>query len=63
MPHGAAVCRSSYIDPRVIDLFEEGRTISLQGRPEGDRDTERVRAVAEEAVLAMLAEGEGLAAA
>jgi hypothetical protein len=23
-----AVCRSSYIDPRIIDLYEDGRTIA-----------------------------------
>jgi DNA topoisomerase-1 len=25
-----AVCRSSYIDPRVIELFEEGRTVERE---------------------------------
>jgi len=43
-----AVCRTSYIDPRVVDRFlDEGRTIEARGR--GLRATE-------EAVLALLAE-------
>lgn len=62
-----AVCRSSYIDPRVLDLFDEGRTIAGhgwtgQGHDPGD-DMERVRAAAESALLEMLADGEDLAAA
>ena len=62
-----AVCRSSYVNPRVLDLFEEGRTIAAHGwlgqRHEGERDTVRLRAAAETALIAMLADGERLAAA
>jgi DNA topoisomerase IB len=25
-----AVCRSSYIDPRVLDLYDDGSTVSLE---------------------------------
>ena len=41
-----AVCRASYIDPRVIDLWERGTTI----RPT------RSQAVAERETLALLSE-------
>ena len=50
-----AVCRSSYIDPRVIDHFEEGRTLAAHGwsvHASGDEDA---RIVAEAALLALLA--------
>lgn len=40
-----AVCRSSYIDPRLIDLWERGQTMT----------TRRSRAAAERAVLDLLA--------
>ena len=46
-----AVCRASYIDPRVIDLFLEGETIRLPG---GDRSDEELRVAAEAAVLQLL---------
>jgi DNA topoisomerase I len=39
-----AVCRASYIDPRLIDLWENGRTIGRR----------RTRAAAERAVLDLL---------
>jgi DNA topoisomerase IB len=43
-----AVCRSSYVDPRVIDRFlDEGRTIEPKGRG---------RRAAEEALLSLLAD-------
>ena len=42
-----AVCRSSYIDPRVIDLWERGTTIRAT----------RSQAVAERETLAMLSGG------
>ena len=42
-----AVCRASYIDPRIIDLWEHGQTI----RPT------RSQAVAEKATLALLSAG------
>ncbi len=56
-----AVCRASYIDPRVIDLYEDGRTIAptLARLPAGpDLDDDRVRVRVERAVLALLADGE-----
>jgi len=51
-----AVCRASYIDPRVIERFLNGETISLpRGR---DLSDDAVRAVVESAVLdLLLAEG------
>lgn len=43
-----AVCRASYVDPRIVDRFlDEGRTIQPRGRG---------RHAAEEAVLALLAD-------
>ncbi len=43
-----AVCRASYIDPRVIDLYHEGQTAQMgRGRPQ-------TRARVEAAVLALL---------
>ncbi|WP_217914966.1 DNA topoisomerase IB [Miltoncostaea marina] len=51
-----AVCRSSYIDPRVIDHFLDGRTISsLVG--EIDRRMENGHSAEELAVLALLRRG------
>ena len=68
-----AVCRSSYVNPRVLDLFEEGRTIAAHGWPgidleagrngKGMTDPERLRVAAESALIAMLADSKGLAAA
>jgi DNA topoisomerase I len=52
-----AVCRASYIDPRVIDRYHSGATISkaLEGAGDGpDLDDGRTRARVEEAVLEML---------
>jgi DNA topoisomerase I len=47
-----AVCRASYIDPRVVDRFLDGETIALpRGR---DLTDDRVRASVESAVLDML---------
>ena len=51
------VCRSSYVDPRIIDLFEEGQIIAapIALRPDAvDRAGHR-RSI-EEAVIALLAE-------
>ncbi len=59
-----AVCRSSYIDPRVIDHFEEGTTIAAHGwSPRDGRHAARIRDAAEKALLAMLSDTKGLAAA
>ncbi|MGH9296798.1 MAG: hypothetical protein ACRDZP_02330, partial [Acidimicrobiales bacterium] len=54
-----AVCRSSYIDPRVFDHHQGGETIaeavsSLAGEPDVSRP--RVRAAIEEAVVTLLDE-------
>ena len=56
-----AVCRASYIDPRVIERFLNGETIELpRGR---DLTDDRVRAAVESAVLDLLdPEGEQRAA-
>jgi DNA topoisomerase-1 len=57
-----AVCRASYVDPRVVDRFLEGRTIDLTDLdPEAiDRDArERIEA----AVLDLLGAGRALPAA
>jgi DNA topoisomerase I len=51
-----AVCRASYIDPRVIDHFLDGRTMSsLVG--EIDRELESGHSAEELAVLALLRRG------
>jgi DNA topoisomerase IB len=50
-----AVCRASYVDPRVIDRFHAGVTISSaigEGGP--DLSKARVRARVERAVLELL---------
>ncbi|HET9671451.1 MAG TPA: DNA topoisomerase IB [Actinomycetota bacterium] len=46
------VCRTSYIDPRVLDLFLDGETIDLPRQGELSDDT--VRGEAEAAVLRLL---------
>jgi DNA topoisomerase-1 len=61
MGNTPAVCRSSYIDPRVFDRFDEGVTI---GDRLGAVDIERldrpdVRRKIERAVLRLLDEGAG----
>ncbi|HEX6400748.1 MAG TPA: DNA topoisomerase IB [Actinomycetota bacterium] len=48
-----AVCRASYIDPRVIDLFLDGETIELP-RNGGELSDQRFRERAEAAVIALL---------
>jgi DNA topoisomerase-1 len=64
MGNTPAVCRSSYIDPRVFDRFDEGVTI---GDRLGAVDVERldrpdVRRRIERAVLGLLGEGAGAGA-
>lgn len=50
-----AVCRASYVDPRVIDRFQAGVTIvGAIGRAGPDLDRPRVRARVERAVLELL---------
>jgi DNA topoisomerase IB len=49
-----AVCRKSYVDPRVVDLFDAGVTVEpVRGRPRDDR---ALQAAVERGVLALLAE-------
>ncbi len=57
-----AVCRASYIDPRVIDHFDRGETIADLGWPGPARTGEELRAAAERALLSLLAGGTVLAA-
>jgi DNA topoisomerase IB len=50
-----AVCRASYVDPRVIDRFQAGVTIAgAIGRAGPDLGRPRVRAGVERAVLELL---------
>jgi DNA topoisomerase-1 len=49
-----AVCRSSYVDPRVLDRFREGKTIELPGGPEDAAVTPRRQALVERRVLALI---------
>ncbi|HEY2536342.1 MAG TPA: DNA topoisomerase IB [Solirubrobacteraceae bacterium] len=51
----SAVCRASYVDPRVIDRFQSGVTIAEAiGRAGPDLGKPRIRARVEGAVLALL---------
>ena len=63
MGNTPAVCRSSYIDPRVFDRFDEGRTIDVSSIGVARMDRPEVRRRAERMVLELLAEGSGRAAA
>jgi DNA topoisomerase-1 len=55
MGNTPAVCRASYVDPRVIDRFQAGVTISQEiGRPGPDLGKPQVRARVERAVLDLL---------
>jgi DNA topoisomerase IB len=50
-----AVCKASYVDPRVVDRFEHGETIAGALREASSADAARdVQRVLEEAVCAML---------
>ena len=51
-----ALARSSYVDPRVVDAYEEGRTIARTMRRRFGGDDER-QAAMERAVLKLLQEG------
>jgi DNA topoisomerase IB len=52
-----AVCRASYVDPRVIDRFQAGVTIAEAiGHADPDLGKARVRARVEKAVLELLAD-------
>src|SRR4051794_17206923 len=50
-----ALARSSYVDPRVVDAYEEGRTIASAVRREAATPNER-QAILERAVLRLLQE-------
>jgi DNA topoisomerase IB len=52
-----AVARSSYVDPRVLELHEQGRTIQV--RRGASDDPQARQAAAERAVLRLLAQDEG----
>ncbi|MGZ8606737.1 MAG: DNA topoisomerase IB [Actinomycetota bacterium] len=54
-----AVARASYVDPRVIDRFEQGETIALQRVPDGEPSDPAVREPIEAAVLELLEDGDG----
>lgn len=50
-----SVCRASYIDPRVIDLFLTGQTIELGGSaPADELDLERLHGAVERATIRLL---------
>jgi DNA topoisomerase-1 len=58
-----AVCRSSYVDPRVIDRFESGDTVrSALVRLGGEQDSYQIQCGMEPAVLRLLAEDASAAA-
>jgi DNA topoisomerase IB len=46
-----AVCRSSYVDPRLLDRFRDGKTIELPGLGSGDELAPKQRAAIERRVL------------
>ena len=49
-----AVCRSSYVDPRVLDRFRDGKTIELQARTPDNAITPRRQARIERRVLELI---------
>ena len=49
-----AVCRRSYVDPRVIDRFRDGKTIELPGRVSRGPVTPRRQGTIERRVLALI---------
>ncbi|HEX6261236.1 MAG TPA: DNA topoisomerase IB [Actinomycetota bacterium] len=58
-----SVCRASYIDPRVIDLFLAGQTIAHTLRGGATTDLERLHGAAERATIRMLRDAEPAARA
>jgi DNA topoisomerase IB len=48
-----AVARASYVDPRVVDLFDDGVTVNVPPPSPGEDDRRR-REDAEKAVLKLL---------
>jgi DNA topoisomerase IB len=54
-----AVCRKSYIDPRVIDRFGSGDTVAwVLGKLAGDVDGPGVQPVLERAVIDLLSDAD-----
>lgn len=49
-----AVCRSSYVDPRVLDRFRDGKTIELPSLAPEDTVTPRQQSSIERRVLALI---------
>jgi DNA topoisomerase IB len=50
-----AVCKASYVDPRVVDRFEHGETVAAALRPAEDAEADRdVQRVLEQAVCQLL---------
>lgn len=49
-----AVCRASYVDPRVVTAYREGRTITAAVRRARKLDDEHGRAAVEKAVIRLL---------
>jgi DNA topoisomerase-1 len=49
-----AVCRASYVDPRVVAAYREGRTIAAAARRAAKLDDEQGRAALEKAVIRLL---------
>jgi DNA topoisomerase IB len=62
MGNTPAVCRSSYIDPRVFDRFDEGQTIGVGSIDVTRLERPEVRRRVERAVLRLLTEDAGRAA-
>ena len=54
-----AVARKSYVDPRLVEAFEQGRTVRAALRRAGDGElvSDRVRAIVEPAVVRLLKRG------
>src|SRR5204863_269479 len=54
-----AVCRKSYIDPRVVDHFDSGDTVAwVLGKLAGDIDSPEVQPMLERAVVELLSDAE-----
>jgi DNA topoisomerase IB len=49
-----AVCRASYVDPRVVEAYRDGRTIASAARRARKLDDEDARAAVEKAVIRLL---------
>lgn len=49
-----ALARSAYVDPRVVDAYDEGRTIAVALRRAPDDDPHERRVIAERATLRLL---------